>query len=50
MPFPYSRLTKIALSVSLPSRKAEEARLEKLKIKTKKDFDFLLAQHNYKAL
>ena len=34
MPFPYSRLTKIALSVSLP-RKAEEARSEKFNIKTK---------------
>ena len=55
MPFPYSRLTKIALSVSLPPRIAEEAilgeiRLENLKIKTKIDFDFLLAQNNYNTL
>ena len=50
MPFPYSRLNKIALSVSLPPRKAEEARLEKLNIKTKNYFDFLLAQHNYNTL
>ena len=35
MPFPYSRLTKIALSVSLTPRKAEEARSEKFNIKTK---------------
>ena len=42
MPIAYSRLTKISISKSLLPRIAEENRLEKLNIKTKSDYNFLM--------
>jgi hypothetical protein len=41
-PFPYSRLTKIALCKALPSRNAEEANLNKLTIETKPKYSYLI--------
>ena len=41
-PFPYSRLTKIALCKALPSRNAEEANLDKLTLETKLKYSYLI--------